>query len=127
MSASGPPDDTAAVADHDDAGPHGRRRGWIRDLLEGDQPVRRGQQHETSEVDGEQILVDVDEGVLYGFDDIGREIWEALSEPRRPSEIVERLLDQYDVDRDTCRTQTNRFLFELLRARLLEPATDAAP
>ena len=49
----------------------------------------------------------------------GKEIWEALQEDVTEEQIVDKLLDVYDVDRETAANDVSAFLAKLQKAGLL--------
>jgi len=59
--------------------------------------------HQTSaEVDGENVILDLDEGVYYGLNPVGTQVWKRIQEPTPVGEIVTNLTDEYDVDYERC-------------------------
>lgn len=58
----------------------------------------------------EAALLNLKDGVYYGLNPVGARIWNLIQKPRKVGEILEILLDEYDVDQDTCQND----LFELL-------------
>ena len=60
--------------------------------------------HATSaQVEGESVILDMEEGVYYGLNPTGSRIWEAIQEGRRVEEVVSVILEQYDVEPEKCR------------------------
>lgn len=60
--------------------------------------------HATSaQVEGESVILDMEEGVYYGLNPTGSRIWEAIQEERRVEEVVSIILEQYNVDPEKCR------------------------
>lgn len=59
--------------------------------------------HQTSaEVDGENVILDLDEGVYYGLNPVGTQVWKRIQEPTPVGEIVTDLTAEYDVDYERC-------------------------
>jgi hypothetical protein len=67
----------------------------------------------------ETVMLDVAGGSYYGFKDVGKAIWGQLEEPVTVSTICERLMTEFDVDDETCRTETTAFLEHLLERGLI--------
>jgi len=72
-----------------------------------------------SDIDGETVMMSVENGKYYGLDDIGSRIWELIERPIRISDLIDRLLERFDVDRETCEKDVLKFLNELNDDRIL--------
>ena len=51
-----------------------------------------------SEIDGETVMMSIENGQYYGLDLIGSHIRELIKTPIKVSDLVDTLLEQYDVD-----------------------------
>ena len=49
------------------------------------------------QVGEEMVLLDLEAGVYYGLDPVGRRIWELLTEHRRLRVVFETVVEEYDV------------------------------
>jgi hypothetical protein len=67
----------------------------------------------------ETVMLDVADGTYFGLQDVGKVIWDHLDGPLTLEELCERLVDQFDVDVDTCRRETSAFLESLHAQGLL--------
>jgi hypothetical protein len=63
-----------------------------------------------NEIDGEAVMLSIENGKYYGLDGVGTDIWNLVSEPRSIGAICTELLDRYDVDAETCRNEVIEFL-----------------
>jgi hypothetical protein len=54
------------------------------------------------------------------LNEVGAHVWELLAQPRSVQEIEQRLLDEYDVDSETCRSQVRTLLTNLYEIGLIE-------
>jgi hypothetical protein len=61
----------------------------------------------------ETVMLDVAGGNYYGLRNVGKAIWDHLQSPMRVNELCDKLFEEFDVDHDTCRRETNAFLEEL--------------
>ncbi|MCM8558317.1 PqqD family protein [Sphingomicrobium sediminis] len=84
-----------------------------------DDRVARNAAIPTGEVDHELMALDPKAGEVYGLDAIGTEIWKSIEGETRIGDIVDRMLDEFDVDRATCEADTLSFLDELLAANMI--------
>ena len=87
----------------------------IEDLL-----VRRRVGLLEAEVDGELVALDVDQGTCYGFNATATRIWALIEPPKRVSELRDALLEEYDVDAETCASELSALLAELEKDGLIE-------
>jgi hypothetical protein len=63
-----------------------------------------------TEIDGECVILNVASGYYFCLDDIGSKIWELIENPKKVSDIVERLREEYTVKHSECITDTLSFL-----------------
>jgi hypothetical protein len=79
-----------------------------------------------TEVDGEAVVMSIERGQCYGFDEIGTRIWASLERPMRVADMCALLLGEYDVDVETCSRDVARLLGELVRERLVVISNEEA-
>ena len=72
-----------------------------------------------SDIDGETVMMSIENGEYYGLDDIGSRIWELLEKPIKVSDLIDTLLERFDVDRETCERDVLKFLNELKEDKIL--------
>lgn len=68
----------------------------------------------TAEIDGEAVMMSIEEGEYYGLDETGTAIWELLETPHSLGEVLDVLRERYEVEPDVCRRDVERFLSDLL-------------
>ncbi len=73
------------------------------------------------EIMGDIVLVPINQSEsqfngLITVNEIGRFIWENLESSKDEEELLQRILDEYDVDRDTAQKDLDEFL-QVLRDR----------
>ena len=85
--------------------------------------VRKQVQHEAKLSESSLALLDAEAGKYFGLEDTAARIWQLVSEPRSVQQIVETLMQDYDVDDTTCRRDVAVFLDDLAAQGLirLEP------
>jgi len=69
---------------------------------------------------GETAMLDMKEGIYYGLNEIGTIIWELIQKPITIQEIVDKILEEYDVDEDTCYSDVSELLEQMLENGLVE-------
>ena len=80
----------------------------------------------STELGGEVVILDIDKGEYFGLANVGTLIWNMLQTPRRVSEIVDRIVTDYDVRRDTAEEDLQALLADLA-ARGLIDVDDSPP
>ena len=71
-------------------------------------------------VNGELVLLNLDNEHVYGLDDVGTLMWEAISVAPTVEAAVEHLSGQFEIDRDTLAGDLDRLLRELSGCGLVE-------
>ncbi len=72
-----------------------------------------------AEMDGETVMMRIKSGMYYGLDDVGSRIWELITEPRQVSQVIDSLIEEYDVERTQCQVSTLDFLNQLFEEGLI--------
>jgi hypothetical protein len=68
----------------------------------------------------EAAILNMKDGIYYGLDPVGAEVWKLLQTPRKISDIHEVLLREYDVEPERCHRDLLALLEDLLGAGLIE-------
>lgn len=59
--------------------------------------------HQTSaEIEDENVILDLEEGMYYGLNPVGAQIWRRIQEPTSVGKIVTEIANEYDVDYEQC-------------------------
>ena len=85
-------------------------------------PLLRSPDIIASEVDGELVLISIQDGKYFGLDTVGSEIWRLLEEPRSSAALVAALQAQFEGDADEVERDTLAFIDELASNGLLRAA-----
>ena len=72
------------------------------------------------EVDGEMVLLDMESENYFGLDEVGTAIWQAMQEKETLQEVLEALLEQYEVEEDVLERDLAEFVGKLLESGLIE-------
>jgi hypothetical protein len=70
------------------------------------------------------VMVSIDKGEYYGVSEVAREIWQAIESPKKVSDLIDILVESYNVERSLCEKETLLFLEELLAERLLQVTSE---
>lgn len=73
----------------------------------------------SSEIDSERIMMNVQTGEYFGLDSVGNRIWELIENPIRLSNLIEILINEFDVTQEQCETDTMEFIKQLLDKELV--------
>jgi hypothetical protein len=71
-------------------------------------------------VDGELVLLNIENEHYYGLDEVGASMWHAVAEASTIDEAVQVLLEQFDVDPGILRSDLDHLLEELSARGLVE-------
>lgn len=72
-----------------------------------------------TDLDGEKVMMDLEKGRYFMMNTVGSRIWELIEKPLQVNEIVNTLLQEYDVSHDTCEKEVIDFLNKLDNANLI--------
>ena len=72
------------------------------------------------EVDGEMVLLDMESENYFGLDEVGTAIWQAMQEKETLQEVLEVLLELYDVEAEVLERDLSDFVGKLLESGLIE-------
>lgn len=79
-----------------------------------------------TELDGQFMLMNIEDGSYYEIAGIGGVIWHMLETPRSEAEIVDAVLATYRVERERCRLDVRAFLEKLVAAHVVMEQAEAA-
>jgi hypothetical protein len=82
--------------------------------------LQRREEPLSANLDGETVMLDPAEGAYFSLGPVGSRVWALLEDPRSVSEVCRLLLDEFDIDRQTCRQEVQAFVDQLLDANLIE-------
>lgn len=74
----------------------------------------------SSDIDSETILLSIKNSRYYGLETTGSRIWALLQTSIRYQDLIQALLDEFDVDETQCKQEVELFLAHLYEEGLLE-------
>ncbi|NOZ20925.1 MAG: PqqD family protein [Planctomycetes bacterium] len=89
-------------------------------MITTDTTIRRTSNAASRDIAGEVIILSAKDSMLHTLDEVGSAIWNLLDGPRKVEEIVNGLLDQYDVEQGALQKDVIEFLGELMDRKLVE-------
>jgi hypothetical protein len=70
-------------------------------------------------IDGEVVMLSIENSEYYGMDKVGSRIWELLEQPVSFQELVAKLMEEYEVSEQQCTDDTLAFLKKLTDKNLV--------
>lgn len=68
----------------------------------------------------EAAILNMKDGVYYGLNPVGARVWNLIQEPMEVIDILKVLVDEYDVDEETCHSDLMELLDHLLEKELIK-------
>jgi hypothetical protein len=72
-----------------------------------------------SDMDGEKVMLNIDNGNYYNLGEMGGVIWEMIKEPISVDKLINDLLLEYKVDKTDCKNQVILFINKLYSEGLI--------
>jgi coenzyme PQQ synthesis protein D (PqqD) len=72
----------------------------------------------------EAVILGLEDGVYYGLDAVGARLWALLATPRRVSDLVALVMEEFDVGEERCEHDVLALLGELAERRLIREAPE---
>ncbi len=82
--------------------------------------VKRNTQIISGDVDGETVMMSIESGNYHSLNPTGNRIWEILENPCTVGSIIEVLKGEYQVDDESLKVETCRFLEKLLDRNIIQ-------
>ena len=82
--------------------------------LNPDTPLIRDPDLVAADMDGDLVMMSIDNGEYYGVGGVGPRIWELLESPRTVEQITAGIVDEFEVEAETCREDILGFIRQLL-------------
>jgi hypothetical protein len=89
-----------------------------RDVQQGS-VIRRATDIVASEMDGEYLVLNIEQGSYLALRNVSARIWELLEQPQTLTALMAVLVKEYDVDPHLCEREVVAFLREMIASRLI--------
>jgi hypothetical protein len=73
----------------------------------------------SSKMDEEVVMMSVEKGNYYGLNRVGSEIWEKLTEPLTVGSLCDKLMQEFDVEKEQCEREVITYLEKLVSEGLI--------
>ncbi len=80
-----------------------------------------------NEIDGEVVMLSIENSEYYGMDKVGSRIWQLIETPMRFRELVAKLMDEYEVSEEQCTIDTLAFLKKITDKKLIHLTPGPSP
>ena len=94
-------------------------------LLTMDSFVTRSDRLIGNRVDNELVMIDLNSDNYYGLDPIATNIWEQITGPTRVSDLCDKLLEKYAVEKDQCQQDVLIFLEQMSEKGILNVVNES--
>ena len=78
----------------------------------------------SSELGTEHVLLNLRDGMYYGLEAVGSEVWTLLQRPITVAEICRVVSETHDVEPERCRADVIRLLSDMAERRLVDVRTN---
>ncbi len=81
----------------------------------------------SQEVSGETVLLDLESESYFGLDEVGTRVWQLLNEDGNLQYVLDTMLEEFEVDKDTLESDLSELLNNLQTAGLIAMTDSQAP
>ena len=75
-----------------------------------DTTIQRNEGMVEAKIDGEMVMMSIENGEYYGLDDIATRIWDMIETPLTVKAICDQLSNEFDVSEAQCQSDVLHFL-----------------
>lgn len=72
-----------------------------------------------TDLDEDKVMMDLDSGNYYALNSVGAAIWEAIEEATTVESVIQKLMDEYEVEQEVCTMQVINYLQSLYETDLI--------
>lgn len=81
--------------------------------------LRQSKDHVAAALDGEVVIMSIQEGEYFMLDPVASRVWELLDDPTTVAKVCDALCNEYEVDRAVCERDTLDLLAEMKSKELV--------
>jgi hypothetical protein len=82
--------------------------------------IRKDDRFLVSELGDDIVMMNTNSGHYLGLNTVSADIWKLMAQPIAAGTIIDNLISQYDIDRESCETQTLACLNKMLLIGMIE-------
>ena len=77
------------------------------------QTIQRNESFIEAPIDNDIVLMSIENGKYYGLDAVASRVWTLLEQPISLQEVIDTLMQEYDVEREQCEAEMWVFIEHL--------------
>ena len=81
--------------------------------------LKRSEDLVHSTIDGEVVMMSVDQGQYFGLNSVGSHIWNLLETPMTVERLCQSLMERFEVDESQCQSEVARFLDDVVERKIV--------
>lgn len=81
--------------------------------------VAQKEEYDSVDIDGEVVMMDLNRGKYYGFNDVGSCIWQLIKKPMVVKDVINILISEYNIQMQVCTETVTKFLDQLEQEELI--------
>ena len=81
--------------------------------------VKRNPELVHSDMDGETVMMSIEQSEYYGLDSVGTRIWNLIEEEMSVSDICTSLVSEYEVEKQQCQQDVIHFLQDMIEQKTI--------
>lgn len=74
---------------------------------------------DATDLNGDIVMMDLEKGRYFSLNSVGSRIWELIEEPVQINQVVDSLLEEYEITRNECEENVLEFLNKLEEAQII--------
>ncbi|KRE44911.1 lasso peptide biosynthesis PqqD family chaperone [Paenibacillus sp. Soil522] len=90
------------------------------DIITANELVVQSDGYLVSEMNGEKVMLSIENGKYYNLGQIGGRVWELIASPVSIQDMVKQLVTEYEIEPGTCEQQVRHFLQQLKAEGLIQ-------
>lgn len=71
-------------------------------------------------IDDELVMMSIEHGQYYGLGGVGPRVWELIEQPQTMAQLVDTILEEFEVEREVCEKDLTEFLAQMEQLGLVE-------
>lgn len=85
-----------------------------------DSVVVQNRDIDVSDLNNEKVMMNIDKGQYFSLNSLGSRIWELIDSPKKISDVIHTLLEEFEVSEEECIESVTEFLNTLHHVELID-------
>lgn len=81
--------------------------------------VYKSKEIDTTDLNGDKVMMDLEKGKYFALNSIGSRIWDLIDDESTVGSIIYTLLNEYNIDKETCEKSVIEFMDKLNKQKLI--------